>query len=312
MKNKMINKVHVEGYLYQHSLEKKESGPNSKNPGTVFISGNVDVATDASMTNIVTVHYTYVTATTSTGKANATFNILNDIIEGKLCSVMAHGTDKANLIAIDSAIGLNEFFSDRNGQEELVSAKRNDGGFAVVRTSLDEDESKRSTFDVDMIITNASIKEADPEKGLPEKMILRGAIFDFRKALMPVELSVVNPGGISYFESLDISQTNPVFTRLQGAVVSEVITRTVTEDSAFGTPRIKTYSSTRKDYVVNWAAPTPYEWEDESGITSAELTKLMADRETYLATLKQRNDAYKASKNQPAAAAAPTQSAFNF
>ena len=311
MKNKMINKVHVEGYLYQHSLEKKESGPNSKNPGTVFISGNVDVATDASMTNIVTVHYTYVTATTSTGKANATFNILNDIVEGKLCSVMAHGAEKANLIAIDSAIGLNEFFSDRNGQEELVSAKRNDGGFAVVRTSLDEDESKRSTFDVDMIITNASVKEADPEKGLPEKMILRGAIFDFRKALMPVELSVVNPGGISYFESLDISQTNPVFTRLQGAVVSEVITRTVTEDSAFGTPRVKTYSSTRKDYVVNWAAPTPYEWEDESGITSAELTKLMADRETYLATLKQRNDAYKASKNQPAVAA-PAKSGFNF
>ena len=304
------NKVHVEGYLYQHSLEKKESGPNSKNPGTVFISGNVDVATDAQMTNIVTVHYTYVTAVTSTGKNNATFNVLNDIVEGRLCSVIGHGVDKANLIAIDSAIGLNEFYSDRSGQEELVSSKRNDGGFAVVKTSLDEDETKRNTFDVDMIITNASIKEADPEKNLPEKMILRGAIFDFRKALLPIELSVVSPSGISYFESLDISQRNPVFTRLQGSVVSEVITRTVTEDSAFGTPRIKTYSNTRKDYVVNWAAPSPYEWEDESGITSAELKKLMADRETYLATLKQRNDAYKASKNQPAAA--PAQSGFNF
>ena len=310
MKAKMNNKVRLEGYLYQHSLEKKESGPNSKNPGTVFISGSVDIATDNAMTNIVTVHYTYVTATTSSGKSNATFNVLNDIIEGKLCSVMGHGAENANMNAIDSAIGLNEFYSDRSGQEELVSAKRNDGGFAVVRTALDEDETKRNTFDVDMIITGATIKEADPEKNLPEKMILRGAIFDFRKALLPVELSVVNPGGISYFESLEISQRNPVFTRLQGSVVSEVITRTVTEESAFGTPKVKRYSSTRKDYVVNWAAPSPYEWEDESGITSAELTKLMADRETYLATLKARNEAYKASKNQPAPA--PTQSAFNF
>ena len=307
---KVRNKTRIDGRLYQHSLELKESGPNSKTPGTTFISGNVEIATDNDITNIVTVHYTYVTATTSTGKSNATFNVLKDIIDGKLGSVMANGADNAAVITIDSAIGLNEFFSDRNGKEELVSAKRNEGGFAVVKSAADEDETKRNTFDVDMIITGTRMIEADPEKGLPEKMILRGAIFDFRNSLLPIELSVVNPRAISYFESLEITQRNPVFTRLQGRQVSEVVTREVIEESAFGDPVVKKFASTRKDWVVTWAASEPYAWDDESTITAAELTKAMSDRETYLATLKQRQDEYKASKNQPAAA--PANQGFNF
>lgn len=306
----MKNKTRIDGRLYQHTLELKESGPNSKNPGTKFITGNVEIATDDAITNIVTVHYTYVTATTSTGKSNATFNVLKDIIDGKLGSVMANGADNAAIITIDSAIGLNEFYSDRNGKEELVSAKRNEGGFAVVKSAADEDESKRNTFDVDMIITGTRMIEADEEKNLPEKMILKGAIFDFRNALLPVEFSVLNPRAISYFESLEITQRNPVFTRLQGRLVSEVIKTQRVEESAFGDPIVKEYASTRKDWVVTWAASEPYAWDDESTITTAELTKAMSDRETYLATVKQRQEEYKASKNQPAAA--PANQGFNF
>jgi hypothetical protein len=306
---KVRNKTKIDGRLYQHTLELKESGPNSKNPGTQFITGNVEIATDDAITNIVTVHYTYVTATTSTGKSNATFNVLKDIIDGKLGSVIANGADNAAIITIDSAIGLNEFYSDRSGKEELVSSKRNEGGFAVVKSAMEEDETKRNTFDVDMIITGATIKEADPEKDLPEKMILRGAIFDFRNALLPIELSVLNPRAISYFESLEVSQRNPVFTRLQGRQVSEVIKTQKVEASAFGDPIVKEYASTRKDWVVTWAASEPYVWDDESTITTAELTKAMSDRETYLATVKQRQDEYKASKNQPTT---PANSGFNF
>ena len=309
---KMINKTHVEGYLYQHTLELKESGPNAKNPGTQFISGNVEIATDNAMTNIVTVHYTYTTATTSTGKSNSTFNVLKDIIDGKLCSVMAHGADKAAMIAIDSATGLNEFYSDRNGKEELVSAKRNEGGFAVVKSSINEDETKRNTFDVDMIITGTRMIEADAEKNLPEKMIIKGAIFDFRNSLLPVEFSVLNPNAISYFESLGASQNDPVFTRLQGRLISEVVVRKVTEEGAWGEPIVKEFSSTRKDYVITWAAAEPYAWDDEATITAADLKKAMADREVYLAGVKSRQDEYKASKNQAAAAAAPATGGFNF
>ena len=231
MKSAMINRTHIEGLLYQHDLELKVTGDNSKNPGTEFISGNIEIATDDAGVNIVPVHFTYVTATTSKGKANASFSTLNDIISGKLGTVMKDGADKAVKLRIDSAIGLNEFYSDRNGKEELVSVKRNEGGFIHVVNAINEDEKTRNTFEVDMIITNVSHVDANEEKQTPEKSIVRGAIFNFRNDLMPIELSVLNPNAMNYFEGLDASAKNPVFTKVKGRQVSETITRTIEQSS---------------------------------------------------------------------------------
>ena len=55
MKN-MKNEFHIEGYLYEHTLEKKVSGPKSANPGTEYITGEIKIATDDELTNIVPVH----------------------------------------------------------------------------------------------------------------------------------------------------------------------------------------------------------------------------------------------------------------
>lgn len=312
MKN-MINRSHIEGLIYEHDLQMRESGPNSKNPGTQFIMGNVQIATDNEMTNIVPVHFTYVTATTSKGNPNATFTILSQIIDGTLGSVMANGADSAAKVRIDSAIGLNEFYSDRNGQEELVSVKRNEGGFIHTIAALVEDESSRNTFEADILITNVRTIDADEERNLPEKAIIKGAIFDFRKALMPVEFSAINPNAISYFEGLGASNKEPVFTRVKGRQVSETITRKITEESAFGEASVREVTSNRKDWVITWAQSDPYVWDDESTITAAELTEAMSNREVYLAGIKQRQDEYKASKGQTSAATAtPAKGAFNF
>ena len=51
--------------------------------------------------------------------------------------------------------------------------------------------------------------------------------------------------------------------------------------------------------------------DDEETITAKELTEAMANREVYLAGIKQRQDEYKASKAAPAAAA-PATGGFNF
>lgn len=308
---KMINQTHIEGLLYEHALELRESGPNSKNPGTKFIMGTVSIATDDACTNIVPVHFTYVTATTAKGSTNATFTTLMNIVDGKYGTVMANGKDNAAKLRIDSAIGLNEFYTDRNGQEELVSAKRNEGGFVHLCDALNEDETTRNTFKCDMLITGVKEVEADEEKKLPAKAIVRGAIFDFRGALLPVEFSAVNPGAINYFVSLGASQANPTFTCLWGRQVSETVVRQLVTESAFGEDEVREVKNTRKDFVITGAAKETYVWDDESTITAADLTKAIADRETYLATIKQRQDEYKASKAAPAAAA-PAKSGFNF
>ena len=113
MAKKMINQTHIEGALYQHDLTLKVTGENSKNPGTEYISGIIEIATDDAGINIVPVHFTYVTATTSKGTANATFNVLKNIIDRVYKTVMTDGAENATMLRIDSAIGLNEFY-DRN------------------------------------------------------------------------------------------------------------------------------------------------------------------------------------------------------
>ena len=310
MKKTMENVTHIEGILYEHNLESKVSGPNSKTPGTPFISGTISIATDDALTNIVQVHFTYVTPTTSKGSANATYTLLQNIIDGLVGTYMKDGADKAAKLRVDSAIGLNEFYSDRNGKSELVSTKRNEGGFVHLTNTLAEDEKVRNTFKCDMVITGVTHIDGDEEKKLPEKVIVKGAIFDFRKALLPVEFSATNPGAMAYYEGLGASNSKPVFTKVWGRQVSETIVREIREESAFGEDNVREVQTTRKDFVITGGAKDPYPWDDEEFLTAKELTDAMTQRQTYLATIKQRQDEYKAAKN--ASIAAPAPGGFNF
>ncbi len=314
MKKTMINQTHIEGVLYEHALESKVSGETSKNPGTPFISGTIGIATDDAMTNIITVHFTYVTATFGSGKPNDTYTTLNNIINGTFGTYMKDGADKAVKLRVDSAIGLNEFYTDRNGKEELVSAKRNEGGFVHKVDAIDADEKVRNTFKTDMLINSVTRTEADEEKKIPEKVIVKGAIFNFRKDLLPVEFSATNPHAMDYFEGLGASQKEPVFTCVWGRQVSEVVTRTITTESAFGEDEVREIKSTRKDFVITGAAKEPYLWDDESSITAVELNEAIQKREVDLAAMKKRQDEYKASKASGAGSSTITtaQGEFNF
>ena len=313
MAKKMINTTHIEGLLYEHKLELRESGPKSKNPGTKFIMGTIDIATDDACTNVVSIHFTYVTEKTAKGSTNATFTTLMNIIEGKFGSVMEHGQNKAVKLRIDSALAVNEFYTEINGVEELVSTKINEGGFVHVADSLNEDETERNTYKSDMLITAVKEVEADEEKGLPAKAIVRGAIFDFRNSLMPVEFSAVNPNAIKYFVGLDASNANPTFTCVWGRQVSETIVKKIVEESAFGEASVREVKNTRKDFVITGASKETYMWDEEGVLTAAEVAEMVAARETYLATMKQRQEEYKAQKAAEAATpAAPAAGGFHF
>ena len=305
---KMINTTTIEGILYQHDLNLKVSGENSKNPGTQYINGTIEIATDDACTNIVPVHFTYVTATTSKGNTNQTYGILKNIIDGVYGTKMKDGADKAAKVRVNSAIGLNEFYSDRNGKEELVSVKRNEGGFVNIIDEL-SDEKLRSTFKTDMVINKTRRVEADEEKDLPERMYIEGAIFNFRGDLLPVTYTATNPAAMDYFESLDISPTAPVFTCVWGRQESKTIVRRIVEESAFGEDSVREVTSSRKDFVITGALTSPYVWDDESSITAQEIKDALANREVALATMKKNQEEYRAQRN---GAAAPTNDDFNF
>ena len=308
---KMINETAVEGFLYEHTLEQRVTGDNSKNPGTPYIRGTVSIATDSDCSNVIKVHYTFVTATTASGKANATYGVLEKIVNGAYKTVLNDGKENAAMLHIDSAIGLNEFYSDRNGKEELVSAKINNGGFIRVITALNEDEKLRNTFKADMIITGVTQYDADEENGRPAKAVVRGAIFDFRKSLLPVEFTALNPKAIDYFVDLNATQAEPVFTKVWGRQMSQTLVRRIVEESAFGDPDIKEVKTTNREFVITGVLPNSYDWDAEDTILASEVSAAMTERETYLATLRARQEEYQASKNKPVASA-PAKGAFNF
>lgn len=298
---KVMNQTHLEGYLYENNLEMKVTGPKSKNPGTQYITGTISIATDGTtpdtMTNVIPVHFTYVTATTGKGSANATFSTLKDIIDGKMKTVTGSGVEAAAKLRIDSVIGLNEFYSDHNGQEELVSVMRNEGGFIHTTATLNPNEAERNTFNTDIIITKVTEKEADEERGLAARAIIKGYTFNFRNELLPVELVAYHPGAINYFTGINPTEKTPLFTNVWGRQMSTTVIRKIVKESAFGEDDVREVPSSRKEFVIEHARKEAYDWDDENSITVAEFDKLKSDRETTLAALKSRSDEYKASRN---------------
>lgn len=292
---KIINLTHIEGLVYDHKLERKVTGEKSKNPGTEFINGTLNIATDDAHLNVVPVHFSYVTPTTSKGGANATFNALARIIDEN-ASIVKVGAENAMKVRIDSAIGLNEFFSDLK-DEKPVSGKRNEGGFVHIVNELDEDEKKRSYFETDMLITNVREVEANPEREQPAKVIVGGYTFDFRNAILPVEYSVMNENGMKYFLRLDCSMANPTFTKVWGRQVSQTVKTSITEESAFGEDAVRTRETSHRDFVITGTSKVPYVWDDESSITAMEVKKALQDREIYLADVKKRQEDYQNSRN---------------
>lgn len=310
---KFINKAHVEGWLHDHTLQLRETGPNSKNPGTEYIAGDINIATDDEMTNVIPVHFTYVTATTSKGSPNATFGTLKDIIEGRLACVVDKGQDAAAKFRVDTSIGLNEFYTNRDGEDRLVSAKRYDGGFIHTTPTLADKDTDRNYFDVDILITNVSEKEPDEERGLPAKAVIKGCVFDtFRKSILPVELETSIPGAMDYFTGLGATSKAPVFTRVRGQQLSTTVIRKIEEASAFGDTLVREVKNTRKEFAINWAQGDVYEWDTEETLTAAELTEMMAARELYVADIKKRNDEYQASKKTTTSAAPAGGQEFKF
>lgn len=313
----MINRAHIEGLLYSHSLELKITGDKSKNPGTQFISGTIDIATDDACLNIVSVHFTYVTATTAKGSANATFTTLANVISGTYPTVVAAGKENAAKMTVDTAVALNDFYTDRNGTVELVSAKRNEGGFVHVVQSL-RSEAERNKTQLDIVIYGTAFVEANEERNLPEKLIVKGYIFNFRNDILPVEFSVLNPNAIAYFEGLDASEAEPVFTQVYVNQIAQTGTRTVETESAWGDTIVNEYQTTHKDFVIYNAVKEPYDFGDAEVLTKTDIKTKLAEREVMLATVKARWEEYKNS-NSAVPASAPAASAgtaakggFNF
>lgn len=308
---KAQNTVIVSGYVYtfgeangRNMLEAKVSGEKSKNPGTEYIAGTIQVAVDEAGLNVIPVHFTYVTAVTSNGKTNSTYTALKSLIEnGK--TWVKDGKENATKVKIDTALALNDFYvEDATRGEVLVSSPVHEGGFVTIINGELAPETERNTFRCDMVITQVEHIDADEDKNIPEDYAtVRGAIFNFRDEVLPMTFTVRNAAGMSYFETLGASGAEPVYTKVWGRINCETKTVTTTEESAFGEDAVRTFERKTREWVITGTAKETFEFGDEKILTAEELTKALQDRQVKLADIKKRNEEYKASKNAPAAAA---------
>lgn len=293
MRDSFINKVHLEGRVFSHTLQKRVSGENSKDPGTEYIGGTLNVATDEDGINVIPVRFTYVTAVYSkSGKPNDTYNVLTQIIEEDK-TWEKNGKSEAPQIRIDGDIEVNDF-PGRDGN--MVEAKRVRGSFvhyANGNFGLNSDENKRNTFEADMLI--AAVIEQEVEDG-DDYINLRGYVFAYRNALVPVVLTVRNKGGIDYFNKCDISNANPLLTKVWGNIISTTQEVRTEVESAFGGPQINVTTRTLRAWEVAGCAAEPYEWDDESTLTISEFKQLLDQREETKAAAKQRAEEYQNNK----------------
>ena len=294
MRDSFINKVHIEGRVFNHTLQKKVSGENSKNPGTEFIGGQINVATDEEGINIVPVRFTYVTEYyPKSGKPNDTYKVLSQIIDDDECWEK-DGKDQAPQVRIDGDIEVNDFMG-RDG--EMVEAKQIRGSFVHYANGsygLNSNENQRNTFEADMLI--AATIDQEVENG-DDYLNLRGYVFAYRNALVPVTFTVRSPGGISYFQKRDISNANPLLTKVWGNIISTTQEIKTEVESAWGGPQVNVTTRTLRAWEIVGSSDTPYEWDDESTLTIDEFKKLLEQREETKAAAKKRAEEFAASRN---------------
>lgn len=290
---KVINSENIEGRLYQYDLTKRTvENKESKNYGKEYISGTVEVATDEEGLNVIPVHYTFKTAVTANGKPDVSFGILNNMVNGAYKTWIADGKDEAVKVRLTPSLALNDFVASDG---TMVAQKVNESGFInIVNGELaPEDHNQRNKFKCDMVITG--VTEVDATDDYPPMQRIKGAVFSYRGDLLPVEFICRGPF-MEYFRSINPTTSEPVFTMVEGGIFNNHVSHTIEEEGAFGSVSVRTVTRNVKEYVIDYAKPTEYDFGAEDVLTAEELKQKMQDRQVYLAGVKKRYDDYVAQR----------------
>ena len=293
---KMINKSHIEGILYESTLEERDS---KSTPGTKYISGklSIEVAED----NVITVEI-FENEITKAGKRNQKYDKLQSLIGAN--SIVTTGRDTAVCLKIDSALSLNDWYP----QGELVSTLRNFNGF-INFISVGEMK-PQATFQADMLITSTMDDMDRDENGdfVPNGALkVKGYIFDFANRIMPVEFLVENEAGVNYFRDLEPN----TFTKVWGKQVTQSETIRKVEESAFGDDKVIEFTNTRRKFVITGTNKEPYMFGEEGILTVQEVQDAIANRNVYLADKKAQSE-NKASASTESVVKNPSTATFTF
>ena len=291
---KFINTEKIEGYVYStgsnfNQLSERVAGPESKHPGTKYIAGDLDIAVDEAGLNVITIHYSYVTPTyQKSGQTNNTYVALKNIIDNPGRTWLEGGKDNAFKVqCTGTSLAVNDFIA---ADGTKVAAIRNENGFCSIVNELTT-EADRNTFTTDILIVKVNHIDADEEKNIPTDFAtVNGYIFGYGPVIIPVSLVVRNEMGIKYFENLDATPANPVFTKVWGRINCLTVKIERTEESAWGEAAVQTYERKNREYLITGTAKVPYDFGSEDVLTVEDVNKMLQNREIALAEVQKRFD----------------------
>ena len=306
---KFINTEKIEGYVYStgkdfNQLGERVTGENSKNPGTKYIAGDLDIVVDETGINVVTVHYSYVTEFYSSGKPNSTYKVLKEIIDNPERTWIKGVKENAFKVQCTGvSLGVNDFIGADGSK---VAALRNENGFCSIINEFDE-QSQRNFFKMDMLVTKVTRVEADPEKNIEKDYAtISGCVFGYGPKIIPATFIMKNEAGIKYFENLDVSNANPTFTNVWGEINCSTEKIVKKEESAFGEAAVQVYDKKVKEYVITGGKPVPYDFGDEDVLTKEDVMQMSQERQVMLAEVEKRYNESKAKKKKKNTTSATT------
>ena len=293
---KTENRQILEGRLYDFDLVKKTvQNQASKHYGEEFWSGTIHIATDEAGLNVIPVHYTFVTPTFGNGKADSRFAAFERITSEKKAWIEEGvGKEHAEKIRITPAGDLNDFYLVN--EDRAVSAQRNEGGFITFVKDLAPEGPSRNKFTFDMVINEVKVIEPEEDSGDVLRARLHGVIFNFKGDILPWDVIAYNPKAIEYFEGLNISKSEPVYTQVWGSIQSTTIEVRKEVENAWGEPAVEYSKKTRREWVIEGSRPQLYDLTEEE---AKELQDKIADRNVRLEEIK--TNAIEYSKNQKGA-----------
>lgn len=280
MKERFVNQVIVEGYIFDHNLEKRTS-----KAGQDYIGGTIQIATDEEGMTVVPVRFIYVTPTYKNGNPNRTYSVMEQIIDAGIKFVDAGIS--ATKVKVTGSIGVNDFLG-RDGN--MVCVKEIAGSFCDIVQSV---SGKAPTFEADMLICGT--KENEVENG-DDYLTLDGYCFNFRGDLLPVSFSVVNPNGMKYFESQEVSQNEPMFIKVWGEIVSTIIKKETVVESDWGDSQVNVSTRTITAWNITGSSANGGDFDDESTITKEEFETAKKNRIEFVAQKKADAEEYRNSK----------------
>lgn len=278
------NDVQIKGYVFSlgegfNQLQERIA----KKSGTAYISGDLSIATNDDLTNVVTVHFTYVPEKTKKGTENSTYTNLKKIINDNR-TVDNVGKENAAKVRVNGEFETNDFWSTRD--EKFIAAPRIRGNF-IHDFAGSVGDGDNATFSVETLIS----KVTEHEIGDETIVQLYAYVFNYFGDIMPVTFDVRSEGGKNYFLDADISNKNTLLTKVWGTILNrEVTTYEDDEESAWGDAKQKKVTHVVRSWNVDGSSKEPMDFDDESTITSDELKKALSDRQQRLEEDKQRSE----------------------